>query len=74
MELAAQRGGSLAFSCLSTGIYRYPSQEAARVACEIVREFLEYQEEEIMEEQRLERVVFCCFLEKDEKAYGEWLP
>ena len=23
---------------------------------------------------RLERVVFCCFEAKDERAYGEWLP
>ncbi|KAL8706549.1 MAG: hypothetical protein Q9201_000422 [Fulgogasparrea decipioides] len=69
LKLAAEKGGSLAFSCLSTGVYGYPSDEAAEVACETVRAFLESEAG-----QRLERVVFCCFLEKDEKEYEEYLP
>ena len=59
----------MAFSCLSTGVYGYPSGEAAEVACKEVRRFLESEEG-----KRLERVVFCCFEAKDEKAYGVWLP
>ncbi len=73
LELAAERGGSVAFSCLSTGIYGYPSGEAAEVAAEVVREFLVGLEEG-REEGGLERVVFCCFLEKDVVAYEESLP
>ncbi|KAL8669931.1 MAG: hypothetical protein Q9224_007706, partial [Gallowayella concinna] len=33
LDLAAEKGGSIAFSCLSTGVYGYPSDEAAEVAC-----------------------------------------
>lgn len=35
-----ERVTTLAFPGISTGIYGYPSGEAARVACETVREFL----------------------------------
>lgn len=61
---------SIAFSCLSTGVYGYPSVEAAEVACRVVREWL-------LEDERagrVERVVFCCFERKDERAYEEVLP
>ena len=37
-----------------------------------VRRFLE--EEEKAGYRRLDRVVFCCFETKDERAYTEWLP
>ena len=61
---------SIAFSALSTGVYGYPSDEAAEVAIKEVRRFL-------VEEDKggiLDRVVFCCFERKDERAYEEWLP
>ena len=67
-------GVSIAFSCLSTGVYGYPSNEAARVACRVVREWLQQQQQEEGEEKKVGRVVFCCFLEKDVRAYEEWLP
>ena len=66
------RGASVAFSCLSTGIYGYPSAEAAEIACQVVREFLEEQEKE--GKGGVARVIFCCFLEKDVVAYSEALP
>ncbi|KAI4249034.1 MAG: hypothetical protein L6R42_009101 [Xanthoria sp. 1 TBL-2021] len=69
LDLAAEKGGSIAFSCLSTGIYGYPSDEAAEVACITVRSFLESEEG-----QNLDRVVFCCFLQKDELEYQRLLP
>ena len=59
----------MAFSCLSTGVYGYPPGEAAEVACREVRRFFESEEG-----GAVERVVFCCFEGKDERAYGEWLP
>jgi len=70
--LAAAKGGSIAFSCLSTGIYGYPSAEAAEVALGVVREWLVKEEEE--QDQKLERVVFCCFEAKDERAYEKLIP
>ena len=72
LELAAAKGGSIAFSCLSTGVYGYPSGEAAKAAIGEVRRWLE--EEEAKGRQRLDRVVFCCFEAKDDRVYKEWLP
>ncbi|MBX3498222.1 MAG: O-acetyl-ADP-ribose deacetylase [Alphaproteobacteria bacterium] len=41
---------SIAFPAISTGIYRYPAEEATRIAIEAVRNGPE-----------IERVIFCCF-------------
>ena len=76
-----EKGGSIAFSCLSTGVYGYPPGEAAEVAIKEVRRWCEEEELRLKEDDRegkgqwrLDRVVFCCFEGKDERAYGEWLP
>ncbi|KAK4692545.1 hypothetical protein P7C71_g4684, partial [Lecanoromycetidae sp. Uapishka_2] len=75
LDLAAEKGGSIAFSCLSTGVYGYPPREAAEVASKEVRRWLEEEEQNKGEGKgRLERVVFCCFEAKDERAYEKWLP
>ena len=50
-------------------MYGYPSDEAAETALEEVRKFLEGKDG-----AKLERVVFCSFMEKDEKAYEKWTP
>jgi O-acetyl-ADP-ribose deacetylase (regulator of RNase III) len=42
LELCVENGlKSVAFSGISTGIYGYPIEDAARVACDEVRKFLE---------------------------------
>ncbi|KAF2668759.1 macro domain-like protein [Microthyrium microscopicum] len=65
LELAEQNGlKSIAFSALSTGVYGYPSGEAADAAISEVRNFFEEGKG-----KDFERVVFCNFMEKDEKAY-----
>ena len=46
LELAKSKGGSVAFSCVSTGVYGYPSKEAALVATKEVRRFLEEDDKE----------------------------
>ena len=78
LGLAEGVGGSIAFSCLSTGLYGYPSEEAAAVAAAEIRRWLEEREQtQSKEEQKtlgVERVIICCFLEKDELAYRKWLP
>lgn len=72
LELAEQEGcKSVAFSAISTGVYGYPSREAAEVACGVVKKWLEEKGEG---SRGLERVVFCAFERKDEVAYEEWLP
>ncbi|KAK5017206.1 hypothetical protein LTR39_001673 [Cryomyces antarcticus] len=70
LQLAVKHGlKSIAFSALSTGIYGYPSEEAAVTALDEVRGFLEQGEGD-----SLERIVFCSFTEKDEKAYEKYVP
>jgi O-acetyl-ADP-ribose deacetylase (regulator of RNase III) len=70
LELAVENDcRSIAFSALSTGVYGYPSGEASLVALETVRKFLEEEKAD-----KLDRVIFCNFLEKDETAYFENIP
>lgn len=67
----SQSRGNIAFSALSTGIYGYPSREAASVAVSTVRAWLD---EDAERAAKVERIVFCSFLEKDERAYWEVVP
>jgi O-acetyl-ADP-ribose deacetylase (regulator of RNase III) len=70
MNLAVEnKCRSIAFSALSTGVYGYPSQEAAPCAIGAVQEFLNGEDGE-----KLDKVVFCTFEMKDVKAYNEWIP
>ncbi|PHH63755.1 hypothetical protein CDD81_5520 [Ophiocordyceps australis] len=69
LELAAQSGiKTIAFSAISTGIYGYPSRDAAQIACDTVREFLE------QDNGSLRLVVFVTFADQDVAAYDEMLP
>ena len=73
LELAEENDcKSIAFSALSTGVYGYPSEEAAETAIDEVKRFL--LEPRNGSGVKLERVVFCSFEEKDEKAYEKWIP
>lgn len=62
---------SIAFSALSTGVYGYPSREAAVGAVEAVKGWLEGDDERAT---KIDRVVFCQFMEKDQKAYEDIVP
>lgn len=71
LELAIENNmKSIAFAAISTGVYGYPPREAARTALDETRQFLE-QESNI---GSLERVIFCNFEFKDERAYEEFIP
>ncbi|KAF1850810.1 macro domain-like protein [Cucurbitaria berberidis CBS 394.84] len=71
LQLAVDNGcRSIAFSALSTGVYGYPSGEASLVALETVRRFLEEKDRA----DKLDRVIFCNFLQKDEEAYFKNIP
>ncbi|KAJ9143037.1 O-acetyl-ADP-ribose deacetylase MACROD1 [Pleurostoma richardsiae] len=70
LELAVQYGcRTVAFSGLSTGVYGYPSREAAPVAITAVRKFLEGKDG-----ASLDKVVFVTFEKKDVDAYNDFLP
>lgn len=70
LELAVKNDcKSIAFSALSTGIYGYPSNAAAPVAIKAVKDFLESADGD-----KLEKVIFCTFVQKDVDAYDRWLP
>jgi O-acetyl-ADP-ribose deacetylase (regulator of RNase III) len=72
LDLAAQNGcTSIAFSALSTGVYGYPSEEAAETAIAAVKGWLDADEER---SAKMERIVFCSFLAKDERAYEKFIP
>ncbi|TDZ74913.1 O-acetyl-ADP-ribose deacetylase MACROD1 [Colletotrichum trifolii] len=70
LDLAVQNNcRSIAFSAISTGVYGYPSRDAAPVAIGTVRKFLDSEKG-----KNLDRVVFCTFETKDVNAYDETLP
>ena len=55
LEVAIANGcRSVAFPAISTGVYRFPADRAARIAVAAVRAFTE-------DRPQIEEVVFCCF-------------
>jgi O-acetyl-ADP-ribose deacetylase (regulator of RNase III) len=55
LELARNEGlATVAFPAISTGIYRFPADQAAEIAVETVREVLNA-------DAAFEQVTFCCF-------------
>ena len=67
LEAAAAAGcSSLAFCCISTGVFRYPNEAAAWVAVDEVRSWLAQSGSDL-------RVVFNVFLERDEQLYHHLL-
>lgn len=70
LQLAVENGcKTVAFPAISTGIYGYPSAEAAVVAISAVREFLEKDTE-----GKIEKVIFVNFVKNDADAYIKYLP
>jgi O-acetyl-ADP-ribose deacetylase (regulator of RNase III) len=59
---ASKKVASLAFPSISTGIYGYPIESAARVAVQTVRDSMR-------DESTLDEVIFCCFSAGDLAVY-----
>jgi O-acetyl-ADP-ribose deacetylase (regulator of RNase III) len=67
LTLAAENGcRSVAFCCISTGVFRFPQEKAAEIAVRTVKEYLN-------SNASIERVVFNVFNAKDEDIYRELL-
>jgi len=67
LETAARHGiRSVAFPCISTGVYRFPKERAARIVVETVRSALK-------ECPSIEKVLFVCFSENDLAIYQNLL-
>ena len=74
LDLAREKGvETIAFPCISTGVYRFPKERAARIALGHVLGFLK-------SSATPRRVTFCCFAESDAEIYrrliaapGSWM-
>jgi O-acetyl-ADP-ribose deacetylase (regulator of RNase III) len=67
LALAAKHGlQSIAFPCISTGVYRFPADQAAEIAVEAVKAFLQMP-------RSIRTVIFCCFSDADRVRYEELL-
>ena len=79
LALATENGcKSIAFPCISTGVYGYPKEAAAQIAVREVREFLSRAESAEGEGRAPSRpqmeVIFCCFSAHDAAVYEKLLP
>jgi len=64
LRIAVENGvKSIAFPAISTGVYGYPIEEAARIALSESRAFLE-------QDTTIEQVVYCCFGEEAVEIYN----
>ena len=67
LALAVEKGAkSIAFPCISTGVYGYPAEKAAEIAVSTVREALAGLPEP-------PEVAFCCFSQKSAEIYEKLL-
>lgn len=67
LELAAENGlESVAFCCISTGIFRFPNQPAAQIAVKTVRDFL-------VGNTSVKKVIFNVFKDRDNEIYHRLL-
>ena len=64
LKLAADTGvESIAFCCLSTGVFCFPQQRAAEIATDTVKQYLD-------QDSRIKKVIFNVFKDEDLKIYS----
>ena len=67
LEVAVENGlRTMAFPAISTGVYGFPVERAARIAVRTVASFLS-------DSPGIEKVTFCCFSEEAAEAHREAL-
>ena len=57
---------TVAFPCISTGVYRFPKEQAAQIAISAVKQTTETL-------KCVQEIIFVCFGGEDEKIYRKWL-
>lgn len=63
LQVAVEVGAkTVAFPCISTGVYGYPLDEATRIALRTVHDFL-------AENDAVEKVEMCCFSPREQKVH-----
>ena len=63
LDIAAQHGlKSIAFPCISTGVYHFPKQRAAQIAINVIKEYITQNKFE-------GDVTICCFCTEDADIY-----
>jgi O-acetyl-ADP-ribose deacetylase len=68
LAIAAKHGmRSIAFPSISTGVYGYPIELAARGAVETVCDV-------VRKSSKIEEIIFCCFSQNDLDVYESLLP
>lgn len=64
LELAREQGvRRIAFPSISTGVYAYPKEEAARVALSVMRQY----------EADFDEIIACCYSAADKTVYEQVL-
>ncbi|SDA58715.1 O-acetyl-ADP-ribose deacetylase (regulator of RNase III), contains Macro domain [Butyrivibrio sp. INlla18] len=63
LELAAEKGlESVAFCCISTGVFMFPNERAAEIAVQTVKDFMK-------KDSSVRKVIFNVFKDVDEQIY-----
>ena len=57
---------SIAFPCISTGIYHFPKERAAEIALKTISAFLS-------KISSIEKIIFCCFSKEDHDLHQKLL-
>ena len=66
LDLCAENGlRTVAFCCISTGVFRFPNRRAAKIALEAVLSWLD------RHEGQMDRVIFNVFKDEDRKHYEQ---
>ena len=58
---------SVAFCCISTGVFHFPNERAAEIAAETVTNWLK------QNESKIDRIVFNVFKQEDKFCYEHFL-
>lgn len=66
LDMCAENGlKSIAFCCISTGVFRFPNKRAAEIAVRTVTDWMQQHPD------RIERIIFNVFKDEDREYYEQ---